>query len=79
MLRGLSGTHFHDLRRSGVRNLIRGGASISQAMAVSGHRTMDTFLRYDIVDERDIRQAVEGAMGEARKQRRRKTAKIKRA
>jgi hypothetical protein len=52
------GLRFHDLRRSGVRNLIRAGVPQSVAMSISGHRTVATFLRYDIASDEDKREAL---------------------
>jgi integrase len=47
----------HDLRRCGVRNLSRAGVPQAVAMAQTGHRTVSTFLRYNITSEADMRDA----------------------
>ena len=54
---GLSGRIVHDLRRSGVRHLIRAGVPPHTVMAMSGHRTASMLKRYDIISLDDLRQA----------------------
>jgi hypothetical protein len=56
---GLPRTLFHDLRRSGARNLRRAGVDEHVIQRIGGWKTASMFKRYDIVDERDLRDAAE--------------------
>jgi len=53
------GRLFHDLRRTGVRDLIRAGVNQAAAMSISGHKTDSVFRRYNIIDAKDRREGLE--------------------
>jgi integrase len=54
----IAGRLFHDLRRSGIRNMTRAGVSRKVATTISGHRTEAIYARYDIPDEEDLKEAI---------------------
>jgi len=54
---GFPGVLVHDLRRSGVRALVRSGTPETVAMKISGHETRTIFDRYNITSDQDLRDA----------------------
>jgi integrase len=55
---GCSGLLFHDLRRTAARNLRRAGVAEGLIMRIGGWKTRSVFERYNIVDQRDILDAI---------------------
>jgi integrase len=51
------GTIFHDLRRTGARNLVHAGVPEKVAMAIGGWKTRSILDRYTIVSPKDVVEA----------------------
>jgi integrase len=54
---GWRGLMLHDFRRPTARNLVHAGVPERVATAITGHKTRAIFDRYNIIDERDLREA----------------------
>jgi integrase len=55
---GVKYATFHDLRHTFVTNARRAGIDYFRIMAMTGHKRMAVFKRYNTVDEADLRQAM---------------------
>ena len=51
---GIEDFCFHDLRHCALNNLRRSGNDFFQIMALSGHKTMSVFKRYNLVTEDEL-------------------------
>ena len=56
---GLPGLRPHDMRRSAARNLVRAGVSEGVVMKLCGWNTRAMFDRYNVADDRDLKEGVE--------------------
>lgn len=54
---GLPHRVFHDLRKTGTRNMVRAGNSEAVTMMFTGHKTRAVFDRYNITSLQDMRMA----------------------
>ena len=57
-LAGCPGKLLYDLRRTFCRDAIRAGVPQSVVMSISDHRTVSTFLRYNITSDEDQKKAL---------------------
>jgi integrase len=55
---GVAGATFHDLRHTFVTNMRRAGVDYFRIMAITGHKTMAVFKRYNSINEVDLQQAM---------------------
>jgi len=61
---------FHDLRHCALNNLRKAGNDFFQIMALSGHKTISVFKRYNLVTEEELAQIKwpsYGSVGEGKK------------
>jgi len=57
-LAGIENFRFHDFRHTFVTNMRRAGKQDRAIMAITGHKTMAMLMRYDSVDEDDLKRVV---------------------
>ena len=55
---GIEEFRFHDLRHTFVTNMRKAGKQDRAIMKITGHKTMSVFLRYDTVDDEDLRRVI---------------------
>jgi integrase len=56
---GLTGVTFHDLRHSFCTNMRRAGVDTLTTMAISGHRSIKVFKRYNTIAPQDLHKAIQ--------------------
>jgi len=56
---GVPDLHFHDLRRTAVRDWLAAGAPEQTVMAISGHKTASMLQRYNIIDAGAVRRVAD--------------------
>lgn len=56
---GIENFVFHDLRHTFNTNIRKAGVDRTVIMDITGHRTTEMFLRYNTVDDYDVREAME--------------------
>lgn len=57
-LAGIENFRFHDFRHTFVTNMRRAGKQDRAIMAITGHKTMAMLMRYDSVDEDELKSVV---------------------
>ena len=55
---GVTHATFHDLRHTFVTNARRAGIDYFRIMAITGHKTMAVFKRYNTIDQQDLQAAI---------------------
>jgi hypothetical protein len=58
MKAGLPGKLMHDNRRTAARNMDRAGVPRQIAKQITGHKTDSMYNRYNIVNEKDVREGL---------------------
>lgn len=55
---GIENLRFHDLRHTAVTNMRKGGVDASVIMAITGHKTIAMFKRYNRLDLEDSQEVI---------------------
>jgi integrase len=55
---GLTGVTYHDLRHSFCTNMRRAGVDTLTTMAISGHRSIEVFKRYNTIAPQDLQKGI---------------------